>query len=340
MTPLVGHNGPVAAFRAALDAERLHHAWLLAGPKGVGKALFARMAATRMIADASDPPGTAPALEVEDEHPAVKLIKAGSHPDLRLVEREVWDKDRIVPKHERKGTEDVARNIRIAQIRDLNKSLGLRSAMSGRRAVIIDSVDDLEPGAANALLKNVEEPAAGVVFFLISHAPDRLLPTIRSRCRLLRFKPLGDDAMTSALGCALPDASGSEIAALVRSGQGAPGRALAQRGLDLDALDAAMAALVRDGDATNAARSALAQSLSLKAAQPRYEAFLSRAPSAIAAAACERRGPALAEALALWERAAALAGAARRLSLDPTSTVFELAGMLAALAPGEARRAA
>ena len=80
-------------------------------------------------------------------------------------------------------------------------------------------------------------------------------------------------------------------------------------------------------------RAALAQSLALKSAQPRYEAFLARAPSRIAAEARKRRGPALAEALALWERASDLAGGAQRLSLDAQSTAFELAGMLAALAP-------
>jgi DNA polymerase-3 subunit delta' len=94
--------------------------------------------------------------------------------------------------------------------------------------------------------------------------------------------------------------------------------------------------LAAKGDPTNARRSALAQTLALKAAQPRYEAFLQRARSLIARNARERRGPALAEALGLWERAQDLAGSASRLSLDPQSVVFELAGMLASLAPQEA----
>jgi DNA polymerase-3 subunit delta' len=206
--------------------------------------------------------------------------------------------------------------------------------------VVIDSIDDLEPSAANALLKNLEEPPANTVFFLVSHAPDRLLPTIRSRCRLLRLGPLGSDAMASALRAALPDANEDEIMALVASGEGAPGRAIAWRGLDIAGLDREIAALVEKGDPTNARRAALAQSLALKSAQPRYEAFLERAPAAIAAAARGRRGPALASALALWERASGLAVAARRLSLDPNAITFELAGLLAALAPEQGRRAA
>ena len=212
--------------------------------------------------------------------------------------------------------------------------------MSDRRAIVIDAADDLEPQAANALLKMLEEPPKGTVFLLVSHAPERLLPTIRSRCRLLRLTSLGNDAMTSALRAALPDAEEEEIASLAGVGEGAPGRAVAFRGLDIAALDQAMATLVRDGDPTNARRAALAQSLALKSAQPRYEAFMARAPSLIAASAKERRGPALAEALGLWERATALAGGARRLSLDAQSTVFELAGLLAALAPASASRAA
>ena len=139
--------------------------------------------------------------------------------------------------------------------------------------------------------------------------------------------------MTSALEAALPGADAREIAALAQAGQGSPGRALSWRGLDIAALDGAMGEIADHGDPTNARRAKLAQSLALKSAQPRYEAFLARAPSLIAARARERRGAALAEALRLWERAQALAGSATHLSLDPQSVVFEIAGLLARLAP-------
>ena len=139
--------------------------------------------------------------------------------------------------------------------------------------------------------------------------------------------------MTSALSSALPDADETEVNDLKAAGQGSPGRAIAFRGLDIAALDRAMRDLARGGDPTNAKRSQLAQSLALKSAQPRYEAFLARAPSLIAAEAKERRGGALAEALHLWERAQSLASSATHLSLEPQSVVFELAGMLATLAP-------
>lgn len=342
--PLFGHREAIAAFRAALDSGRLHHAWLIAGPQGVGKGLFARLAARRTLAQAAGPFPTAPELDLEADHPTAKLFEAESHPDFRLLEREVWGgkapNEYVVPKPERSGTEELARGIRVKQVRGLGPFLSVRPSLSHARAIVVDAAEELEREAANALLKSLEEPPPDTVFLLVSHAPERLLPTIRSRCRLLRLGPLGSDVMASALRAALPEAEEDEIASLVAAGAGAPGRALAWRGLDIATLDRDMAALVREGDPANARRSALAQSLASKSAQPRYEAFLTRAPSLIAATARHRSGPALAEALALWERASGLATAARRLSLDPQSTVFELAGMLAALAEGEGRRAA
>ena len=326
MSPLHGHDEAVAAFHAGLADKRLHHAWLISGPEGVGKALFAVKAALRVLAEGAGPPIGAPALDVPDEHPIAKLVEAGSHPDLMRLERLTKDS----------GTE-LARSITVDQVRSLQRLFATTPSLSPWRVVIIDSIDDLERPAANALLKNLEEPPASTIFFLVSHAPERLLPTIRSRCRQLRLSRLDRDAMTSALQAALPDAEPDEIATLAEIGEGSPGRAIAFRGLDIDALDRSMRELVRNGDPTNARRSQLAQSLSAKAAQPRYEAFLARVPSLIAEHARQRRGPALAEAIRLWERAQDLAAGATHLSLDPQSVVFELAGMLAALAPQERR---
>jgi DNA polymerase-3 subunit delta' len=327
--PLFGHDEAVSAFRSALDGGRLHHAWLVSGPEGVGKATFAAKAALRVLA-AGQGPLDVPRLDVPDEHPAAHLVAAGSHPDLMRLERLV---------RENSTTGELARSITVDQVRGLQRLFSTTASMSAWRVVIIDAIDDLERNAANALLKNLEEPPPSSVFLLVSHAPERLLPTIRSRCRSLRLAPLGADAMTLALRAALPECDGAELAALAAAGAGSPGRAIAFRGLDIAGLDRRMSELVRLGDTTNARRSALAQSLCLKAAQPRYEAFLARAPSLIAAEARMRRGPELAAALATWERAQGLAASARGLSLDPESVVFELGGMLASLAgkPGERR---
>ena len=173
---IVGQDRAVEHFASAWASRKLHHAWLLAGPKGVGKASFAHAAARRVLADAAGPPSILPGLETDDDHPIVKLIEAGSHPDMRWLERLVNEK-----------TGNLARNISVDQVRELGEFLTLTPALSPWRVAVIDTVDELETSGANALLKMLEEPPANTLFFLVSHAPGRLLPTIRSRCRRLDF---------------------------------------------------------------------------------------------------------------------------------------------------------
>lgn len=325
MTTLRGHCAAAEAFLAALAGGQVHHAWLLAGPQGVGKATFARAAALRLLAEGMTPGALPAALDVPDAHRAVPLFAAGSHPDYRLLTR--------LPKNDK--TEELARSISIAQVRGLGPFLGTMPSLSPRRAIVIDAADDLErPGASNALLKNLEEPPAGTVFFLVSHAPGRLLPTIRSRCRVLRFEPLSEADTAAVLRDALPEAEADEIDALVRAGEGAPGRAIGYAGLDVAGIDRALAGIARDGDVSNADRVKLAKALAAKAAQPRYEAFLDRVPTLIAREAAQRRGEPLRVALDAYAQAREIAAAARGLSLDQQGTVLELAGVVARLARG------
>ena len=319
MTSTVGNEAAQAAFAAAIAGGALHHAWLIAGPEGVGKGTFARAAGAALVGGGAQ---------------RDLLIAAGSHPDYVLIEREVWttgSSQRIMPHDERKGDEPLARSIRMEQIQALTPKLSMRPSMGDRRVVIIDAVDNLETKGANALLKNLEEPPSGTIFLLVSHAPGRLLPTIRSRCRLLRFGLLGDAEMGEALLAADPTLDGDELTALVEAGEGSPGRALRFAGLDVQALDAAIEAIAADGDADNARRSALGRTLAGKGATARYEAFLERAPAFMARAARRRSGPALAATLDAHARARDMAGAALGLSLDPQATVWELAGLLAGL---------
>jgi DNA polymerase III subunit delta' len=332
MTSVRGHDAQVSVFLSAMRGERLHHAWLLTGPKGVGKASFAKAAALRLLAEGADP-SIDGGFAVDEDHRIARLFAARSHPDYRLVEREVWKKpDEVLPLDERKGDEALGRNIKVLQIRWLDRILSVAPSLSSRRAIVIDAADDMERGAANALLKSLEEPPAGTVFFLVSHMPGRLLPTIRSRCRTLRFNPLGDSDMRVVLEAELPDASAAELDALVRVGDGAPGQALRYAGLDIAALDAALEQLAHTGDPDNGRRVALAKSLALKVAQPRYEAFLERAPAFIAAQAKQRRGPELDRAIGLWGKARELASSAIGLSLDQQATAFQLGTYVAALA--------
>ncbi len=320
MTPLVGHDRQAAAMLDAARAGRLHHGWILAGPKGIGKARFARAIALRLLAEAAGPPIDRDGIEVPVDHPIRRIIEAGSHPDY--AELECLEKE--------SGT---ARNISVDQIRGLQRLIHSVPSLSHRRIVVIDSADDLERSAANALLKSLEEPPADMVFLLVAHAPARLLPTIRSRCHVLRFDGLDDDAMQGIIRAAQPDLSADEIDVLVRAGEGSPGKALGFAGLNLAEMERALTSIAAHGDRDNRERLLLAKMLSGKAAKPRYEAFLERAPAFIARAARVRQGAALGEALDRWEAARQLAAGAVILSLEPGSVVFELAGHVAALAP-------
>lgn len=318
---LVGHKQQIAQFLSAWRSDRMPHAWLLTGPKGVGKRQFADQALRFILADAAGPAiDDSDQLTVADNHPIARLIEAGSHMDMRVIEREI-----------RERTGDLAPNISIDQIRQLHGLLQATPVLSPWRAVIVDSVDDLARPAANALLKNLEEPPPATVFLLVSHAPGRLLPTIRSRCHLMRFTGLSDADTTQVIQRAQPDLAEAELASLTKVAQGAPGQALRYSGLEIHKLMESLSTLAGKGRAAHAIQAELAKSLSLKAAQPRYEAFLELAPTEIARHARQLRGRALAQALTLWEKASDLAASAVPLSLDPQSVVFELAGMIAAL---------
>jgi DNA polymerase-3 subunit delta' len=317
-----GQDSAVERFSTAWASRRLHHAWLLAGPKGVGKATFAHAAARRMLADAAGPPSEAVGLDSDDAHPIVKLVEAGSHPDMRRLERLPNEK-----------TGNLNRNIKVEQVRGLGEFMGMTAALSPWRVAVIDSIDDLEPSAANALLKMLEEPPPNTLFFLVSHAPGRLLPTIRSRCRRLSFELLDDDAMTSILKERAPELGTAERARIIAISFGSAGRALAFAELDLARLEEASLAIIRQGDPTNARRSELAQELGRKNAAERYAAFLELAPSLIAREARGLGGARLGRAIDAYGKARELASLAPRVSLDAAATVFQMGGILAAIAP-------
>ena len=318
---IVGQQGAIDRFVEAWASRRLHHAWLLTGPRGVGKASFARLASTRVLADGAGPVVDLPGIDTSPDHRIAKLLEAGSHPDFRRLER-----------IENPTTGKLQRNITVAQVRELNALFAITPSLSPWRVVVIDSVDDLEASGANALLKMVEEPPPNSLFFLISHAPGRLLPTIRSRCRRLDFPIIPDDGMTSVLSRCLANKSSSEIAQLVSSANGSIGRALATAELDLTPIEAEARGILRDGDADNARRSKLASALGGKAAAERYSAFLEIVPSLIARETVTLDGPARSRALDAYAKAREMAVLAPRLSLDPAATVFQLGTILASVA--------
>jgi DNA polymerase-3 subunit delta' len=327
---LAGHTEQGQALRDAFAAGRMHHAWLLAGPRGVGKASFARAAAAWVLARAANGGTADDSFELDYDHPTARLLAAGSHLDFRLVE--------IL---ENPKTGKMRPGISVDQFVKADSTIGeplasifrTKPALSDWRVIVVDAADDLNRNAANAFLKNLEEPPPNTLFLAVSHSPSRLLPTIRSRCRVLRFQPLADPEVETVIGRLLPGLPEGERAALVTAAEGSPGRAMQLASANIAGLIADLDALASAPTAMAAGKAlAVARSLSSKAATPRYEAFLGLVPAYIASASRERTGARLARALALWEKANTLAASALGLSLDPQSVAFELAELVAGLA--------
>jgi DNA polymerase-3 subunit delta' len=228
---LFGHAQAEAVFLAAAASGRLPHGWLLTGPKGVGKASFAWRAARFLLAtepDTGDSLFGAPAppasLDIAPDHPVAARLRALSEPGLCLIRRG--------PRPDGKALSDM---IRAEEVRRIKNFFQMSAGGNGRRVVIVDCADDMNPTAANSLLKELEEPPRDAVIFLISHRPSGLLPTIRSRCRVLRFAPLGTADLDSALGQAgheVPD-NAAGLAELASGSVGEAVRLLAQDGLGL-----------------------------------------------------------------------------------------------------------
>ena len=153
---LIGHEEAWAEWRAALQGQRMHHAWLLAGKAGLGKSAFALAAAHELVGGGPDP----------RQHADILFLSYG--PRTKEDEK----------KRDDGKPYELARGIKVDQIRQLQRRLTTRPTLGERRAVIIDPADDLERSAANAVLKSLEEPPVGTFFLLVSHSPARLLPTI------------------------------------------------------------------------------------------------------------------------------------------------------------------
>jgi DNA polymerase-3 subunit delta' len=197
---LFGHDGACAQVLDAFNGERMHHAWMLTGPKGIGKASLAYHISRFLLAaePAEDslfgtpPPATS--LSVPADHPVARRIRAGSEPGLCILRRPVDDK-----------TGKLKTVIPVDTVRELRRFFSLSAGGNGQRVVIIDCIDEMNANAANALLKVLEEPPQDAVLLLVTHQPSRILPTIRSRCRTLACAPLSPDDLERAFAQALPD---------------------------------------------------------------------------------------------------------------------------------------
>ncbi|MFV0332832.1 MAG: DNA polymerase III subunit delta' [Tropicimonas sp.] len=236
---LIGQGAAEAAFLDAWNSGRLHHAWLITGPAGIGKATLAWRLARFLLATppaaenglfgAAPPPAS---LDIDPEHPVARRMRALSEPGLFLLRRP-WDE----------RAKRLKREITVDETRRLKGFFAMSAADGGHRAVIIDAADEMNPSAANAVLKLLEEPPVRTTLFLISHQPSRLLPTIRSRCRALRCHPLAPDDLLEALaatGAGMPEDT-TALSALADGSVGAALNLLSGEGL---AFYAALSALL------------------------------------------------------------------------------------------------
>lgn len=312
---LAGHEGPWREWRAAMAGERMHHAWILSGRRGVGKAAFARQVARELAGGPT----------------------TGEHPDIIVLTQPPKD-DKEADKRAEGKPYETKRNIPIDEVRALQRRLTTRPTLGERRVVIVDPADDLEPNAANALLKSLEEPPAGTYFLLVAHRIGRLLPTIRSRCRILRFPAVADAAIDAVLRREAPEADQATRAAAVAASAGSPGAALDFVGLGLGELHKLMQQLVQSGDPDFARRGKLAEAIGARPDRQRQFAAIDLARSVVTDAMhgiVTRDIPALTEAHAELSR---LAAQAPTYNYDPGLLVMEIGSLLAAL--GDPREAA
>lgn len=206
---LLGHQEAEATILDAMRSGRMHHAWLITGPEGVGKATLAFRFARRLLA------GPAGSLFLDPSNPVFRRVTAGTHADLLTIEREVNEK-----------TGRRKRDIAVDDVRDIGGFMSLTPAEGGWRVVVVDGAEDMNQASANALLKVLEEPPPRAILLLTCAAPGRLLPTIRSRCRRLRLKPLDDASMAQLLSAWLPGMDEDQRDRLITLAEGSPGRAM------------------------------------------------------------------------------------------------------------------
>ncbi len=298
----VGHDAEEAALAEGLHSGRMHHAWLLAGPKGLGKATLAyRLARAALGAKRSGP-------RPLDTNPAdviARRVAAQSHPDLFVLRRGFNDRGK--PRRE----------ISVDEARDLGGFFSLAPSEGGMRVAIIDAVDDLNPNAANAILKTLEEPPSRSVLLLVCHAPGAALATIRSRCRRLALRPLSDDLVRAA--------SGADDA-LVALAKGRPGRVIALKTQGIDAASISLAgsqsAILRGQ--SGPALAAIYEKVSGESFE-KLSAVLELAAEWTRAAGVEAGGERWAEA---WSALETLRQEAEGLDMDPRHALARAAGVL------------
>lgn len=323
---LVGHGAAADAFAAAIAAGRLHHAWLIGGAPGIGKATLAYRVARRLLAH---PAGGGPAgLDVPADDAVIGKVAGLSHPNLVVLRR-----------HRTAGTKTLPTKISVDMVRRALDLFASTATDSGWRVCILDSAEDLNANAANALLKVLEEPPPRALFLILSHQPGRLLPTIRSRCRVLMLRPLSPEAVAQVvrgLPEPFPQPDEAALARALAQCEGSVARALAM-------LDPVTAGLVAEIETLLArARTPdwgrvlkLAETLAGRDAEARFEAAQDAVLRFVSAEIDRRRDEPPARLAALVEVADRFGRAAREAAiynLDRRPVMLSLFGELAEVA--------
>ncbi len=218
---LVGHHAAQQSFLSSLQGGRLPHAWLLSGPKGVGKASFAYLVARAILAaqkvqditDLSPPQDNATYRDAYEA--ASRLLEDSVHPDLHILKRRYNEK-----------TGKFRGDITVEETRSMKNAFSMSAAQGGWRVAIIDSIDEMNRNGVNALLKLIEEPPEKCLFLIVCHYPGRVLDTIRSRCRVLPFNALQEAELQQIIGNKLASVDANEAAAAAFLADGSVGRAL------------------------------------------------------------------------------------------------------------------
>ncbi|WP_439548335.1 DNA polymerase III subunit delta' [Falsiroseomonas sp.] len=325
---LFGHDAAAAVLEKAARSGRLPHAWMAAGPPGIGKATLGYRFARWLMAGMAEKPAAegATALHLAPDHPTFRRIAAGAHADLRALRPNT-------------GDTGVKKVIRVDDARAAIRFMAMTPAEGGWRFVLVDGAELLQPQAANALLKTLEEPPPRAVLMLTTAAPDRLLPTILSRVRRLDLSPLAEAPMDTLLKRLQPDLNPTERSALARIAQGSPGRALMLaegEGLAIQAMVDEVLNGLAQGDRRR--WHALAEGVAAKRDGSSFATFIALMRQAISTAV---RGAArgqtpppwlalrpLAEWSTLWDSLGRLATETDLLSLDRKQAVLTALGWL------------
>ncbi len=233
---LSGHEDAEKMFLNAWKTGKFPHSWLISGPEGIGKATFAYRIARFLLAADENRRQDYMSLNISESNPVYRLVANDSHPDLKVLERDFIESDRkkiikairdgdALDEEQIQGLKKSA-VIRIDDVRTINEFLSKKSFDGNWRIVIVDTADDLNTASANAILKILEEPPAKSLLLLISNFPNRLLPTIRSRCAKLNLQSLSDNTVALLLRRYAPELSEATVAGIVKICAGSIGRAI------------------------------------------------------------------------------------------------------------------